>query len=500
MSIQLGSTNFSSLYLGATKIGEAYLGSTKIYSSAEIEPDYNPLNLPAYTARLKFRDGVYPSVSKGSLTRVSTSPNVWDYYYGNSNWDHALYGKSGLIEILGANLNGVTSAYCLFYGCHDLTKACAFDASTVKNLHQFFDSCDSLTVVEGIKTSSMTDMGSMFNYCTSLVTAPKMDTSHVTNMINAFGECENLISVPKFNTSNVTSMLDMFTNCSSLVSVPSFDTHNVTDMTRMFSGCTSLSSVPSFDTSNVTKTAGMFTRCRSLLTAPVTSLPNATDINGMYQSCSSLTAVPQMNIPYGIMVLTLFHGTTSVASGALSLYNSIKNNYTGMSSINAHYCFKDCGRNTVTGQAELAQIPSAWGGDLLAWQDDFYIDIMCNSSKAIEVSTFMDDNYISFSSGYYYTNYSRNTASLSSTELNTLNTQGVLKKTCYGYKLYYTRAKQEDPYRLAFYGSKNTSGVTSVSCTVTLYGKRVGESTWSTVLTGSYTQGASKWWEYYTTL
>lgn len=499
MSINLGNTTISSLYLGSTKIGEAYLGATKIYSSAEIEPDYNPLNLPAYTARLKFSDGVSPSVSKGRLTRVSTSPNVWDYYYGNSNWDTKLYGKSGLIEILGANLNGVTSAYGLFRGCHDLTRAGAFDASTVTDLHQLFNSCDSLTVVEGIKTSSMTDMGSMFNYCTSLVTAPKLDTSNVTNMTGAFVECTNLISVPKYSTSNVTSMKEMFQDCSSLVSVPSFDTHNVTDMTRMFSGCTSLSSVPSFDTSNVTSASSMFVRCRSLLTAPVTSLPNATDINGMYQNCSSLTAVPQMNIPSGIIVSTLFHGTTSVASGALSLYNSIKNNYTGMSSSNVHYCFTDCGRNTVSGQAELAQIPAVWGGDLREWQDDFYIDIRCNSSKAIEVSTFMDDNYISFSSGYYYTNYSRNTASLSSSELDTLNTQAVLKKTCYGYKLYYTRSGK-DPYRLAFYGSKNTSGVTSVSCTVTLYGKRVGDSAWSTVLTGSYTQASSKWWEYYTTL
>ena len=499
MAIQLGSTNFGSIYLGSTKIGEAYLGSTKIYSSTEPEPDYNPLNLPAYTARLKFSDGFYPSVSSGTLTRVSTSPNVWDYYYPNSNWDTKFYGNSGLIEVLGANLNGVTSASGLFYACHNLTKAWAFDASTVTNLAQLFGNCDSLTEVEGVKTSSMTNMGSMFAYCTYLVTVPKLDTSHVTNMTAAFKLCESLTSVPRYNTSNVTSMLEMFYNCSSLVSVPLFDTHNVTDMTGMFSYCTSLSSVPTFDTSSLVNASSMFTRCQSLLTAPITSIPNATNINGMYQNCSSLTVVPQMNIPSGISVLTLYHGTTSVESGALSLYNSIKNNYTGMSSLTVHYCFKDCGRNTVSGQADLAQIPAVWGGDLRAWQDDFYIDLRCSSSKAIEVSTFMDDNYISFSSGYYYTNSSYNTASLSSSELNTLNTQTVLKKTCCGYKLYYTRAGK-DPYRLAFYGSKNTSGVTSASCTITLYGKRVGESSWTAVMTNYYTQAASKWWEFYTTL
>ena len=213
MSLKLGSTSIGSLYLGSTKIGEAYLGSVKVYASAD---PYNPLGLPAYTIRLKFTDGVTPSFSNGTAVQVSSSPNVWDLTYNNSDWMELIKNQTSLIEVLGAN------------------------------------------------TSSVTNMNGMFQGCTSLTT------------------------------------------------VPLFDTRSVTRMPSMFSNCTSLTAVPLLDTSRVQYMTYMFNNCRNV----------ASGAYALYQQASSQSTPPT--------------------------------NYSG--------CFTNCGVDTTTGAAELAQIPSTWGG------------------------------------------------------------------------------------------------------------------------------------------
>ena len=215
MSISLGSTNFGSLYLGSTKIGEAYLGSVKVYGSTPPDP-YNPLNLPPYTIRLKFNNGVTPTFSYGTAVQVSSSPNVWDLTYQNSNWQYLVSSQTRLIEVLGAN------------------------------------------------------------------------TSSVTVMDDMFAGCDELTSLSLFDTSAVTNMKNMFYQCTSLTSVPLFNTRSATDVVSMFYGC------------------------------------------------------------------------ENVESGSLSLYQQMSTQAVPPSATD--YCFTNCGSNTVTGQAELAQIPSSWGG------------------------------------------------------------------------------------------------------------------------------------------
>ena len=133
MSISLGSTNFGSLYLGSTKIGEAYLGSVKVYGSTPPDP-YNPLNLPPYTIRLKFNNGVTPTFSYGTAVQVSSSPNVWDLTYQNSNWQYLVSSQTRLIEVLGANTSSVTVMDDMFAGCDELTSLSLFDTSAVTNM------------------------------------------------------------------------------------------------------------------------------------------------------------------------------------------------------------------------------------------------------------------------------------------------------------------------------------------------------------------------------
>lgn len=193
---------------------------------------------PSYTLRLRFTEGHTPTNSKGTLTQVSASPNVWDWTYNNTNWSNAWYDYGNtLLEVIDNN------------------------------------------------------------------------TSNVTNMESLFQGCTALTSVPLFDTSNVMNMSYMFSDCSSLTSVPLFDTSKVTNMSYMFYGC-AITSVPLFDTSKVTNMRCMFYQC------------------------------------------------LKVASGALALYQQASTQTNPPT--NHKSTFYNCGRDTVTGAAELAQIPSDW--------------------------------------------------------------------------------------------------------------------------------------------
>lgn len=131
-----------------------------------------------------------------------------------------------------------------------------------------------------------------------------------TSFRRLFRNSNNVVEVLGANTTNVTNMQQMFNNCTSLTSVPLFDTSNVTTMASMFGGCSSLTTVPLFDTSNVTD------------------------------------------------MLSTFDGCTSVQSGALALYQQASTQ-TNPPTIHSR-TFRNCGSNTQTGAAELAQIPSDW--------------------------------------------------------------------------------------------------------------------------------------------
>lgn len=220
-----------------------------------------PMN--PYTLRLKFKDGFTPRFSKGTGVQVSSSPNIWDLTYENSDWSRLLYSHEYLLEVINANTTGVTN------------------------------------------------MSRMFYYCTSLTSVQLFDTSNVTDMSYMFEVCLSLTSVPLFDTSNVTSMKNMFASCTSLTTVPLFDTSSCTNMSSMFQSCSNLTTVPLLDTSKVTNMSYMLNKCYN------------------------------------------------VQSGALALYQQASTQTT----LPSHYeTFLYCGRDTTTGAAELAQIPSSWGG------------------------------------------------------------------------------------------------------------------------------------------
>ena len=173
-----------------------------------------------------------------------------------------------------------------------------------------FQMSNNVVEVLGANTAGITDMSAMFYSCTSLTSVALFDTSSVTDMRILFSECSSLTSVPLFETSSVTNMEYMFDNCSSLTTVPLFNTSSVTNMQYMFYRCFSLASVPLFDTSSVTNMEYMFENCKKVQSGAL----------ALYRQAST-----QANPPSG-------HART----------------------------FRNCGVNTTTGAAELAQIPEDW--------------------------------------------------------------------------------------------------------------------------------------------
>lgn len=120
----------------------------------------------------------------------------------------------------------------------------------------------------------------------------------------------NITEVLGANTKGIINMKYMFDSCNALTTVALFDTRSVTDMRYMFYKCSALTSVPLFDTSSLVVMDYMFADC------------------------------------------------LNVESGALALYNQASTQTTPPDSHT--YTFGNCGSNTVTGAAELAQIPSDW--------------------------------------------------------------------------------------------------------------------------------------------
>ena len=131
-----------------------------------------------------------------------------------------------------------------------------------------------------------------------------------SNWTNLLTRKSDLLEVIDGNTSNVTNMESMFDSCTSLTSVSLLDTSNVTNMNLMFLNCFSLTTVPLFDTSSVTKISNMLYNC------------------------------------------------VKVQSGALALYTQASTQATPPTYHDN--TFRECGINTETGAAELAQIPDDW--------------------------------------------------------------------------------------------------------------------------------------------
>lgn len=181
--------------------------------------------LPAYTLRLKYNTGVVPTLvnNKGTLTQVSSSPNIWDWTYENADW-HGEVIAGSIVPNMSINVgwNSETSTY--YNNEHD-------------------------TVIEVISgnTTGVTNMGYLFAYNTNITTLPLLDTSTVTNMESFVMHCARLEYLPLFDTHNVTSF---FQFTASLRYYRDIDTIDPSTVNIKY--CSNkLKSIPNFDISSI---------------------------------------------------------------------------------------------------------------------------------------------------------------------------------------------------------------------------------------------------------
>lgn len=364
--------------------------------------------------RFQFDDNTYdPTTSPlgykagAHWVQVSTSPNIWDYWREDTNWrlefgTASANPSEALIQspcsVLIANLEGITNIHSMFRFCtkiHDVynfyapdtttairvfdncTGVRTFDIVSMESSNSFtltFGNCISMAKAPMFEFSPHTvSTASMFEGCTSLVDVPLYDTSTVTDFAGMFLGCTALEHVPEFDTVSAHSMQGTFSGCLSLKDIPLFNTPNVEVMTTMFRGCRLLKTVPLYDTSNVWNMAGMFDGCTSLESVPLFDTSSVESFQEMFMGCSSLKRIPLFDTSSAIYTpsaatsgiysycFNMFDGCVSVEEGALALYQQWIAQ-TGGYPANHTDTFRNCGANTVTGLAELQQIPTSWGG------------------------------------------------------------------------------------------------------------------------------------------
>jgi hypothetical protein len=295
--------------------------------------------LPPRTIRIRMRDGVIPThnFSATVLSQVSTTPNIWDLSLNASNWRavcSSINPIEDLLQIIDGNLEGVNGLIWFCQNCTNLTSVRLRNTSGVGNWQEAFNKCSSLTDVVGVDISGASGVVAMFADCTSLTDAPDLDTSNLTSLLSMFRGCSNLVNVPVYDLSSVTSLESIFKDCTSLKTLPAWDTRKVKRMLYMFQGCTSLEEPPNLDTRSLEVASYMFGGCSSLKRVPLYDTSSLTHMSYMFEDC------------------------VNVESGALALYQQASSQSTPPTYHTD--TFNNCGTNTTTGSAELAQIPTNW--------------------------------------------------------------------------------------------------------------------------------------------
>ena len=227
---------------GATlyDINKVKMGYENINVSANFKINYNPLNLPPYTIRIQLNDGDTPSSNQykpSTFTQFSVSPNVWDCYCNNNNWDNLL-ARSCVRSILGANSTNITSMQSLTNGWY-------------------------ISSTELFDTSNLIVADSLFIHG-RMSSLPNFDFHNVKSANSMFNDCINLKTIPKYNFSSVKSGYYMFAGAG-CTAYPNLDFPNLEDAGSMFRENANLLELPNLTLSNKLKNVNsMFAYSRNI--------------------------------------------------------------------------------------------------------------------------------------------------------------------------------------------------------------------------------------------
>lgn len=313
-----------------------------------------PSALAPYTVRFQFDSSVYDPTSYlyhwysgGTWTRVSSSPNVWDFRCPSTQWFNffhvSQYSKLPSCQIIDANLRDVTRFSETFYGQDNITSVNLGDLWSIQSLSQPFTGCTSITdfvigdIGELSSASSIypTNIGDgSFIPAQSSIKRFQIgdcykDMHWITDSVD---DCPYLESVTIGTQYATTSISTMFKNASgsskgltiTLGDMPLVEDAsqafflvgaNYSDPSLMQSAVTlNLGSMPSLanaremfreswifgtapnlDLSNVTDAGYMFQQSH-FASAPRYNMPVCTDASQMFWNCPELTEVPLLHI------------------------------------------------------------------------------------------------------------------------------------------------------------------------------------------------------------
>lgn len=163
--------------------------------------------------------------------------------------------------------------------------------------------------------------------------------------------------------------LDQVTNCKYLFYFAATDFKdsvlnmpNVTNVQQMFSETSVYNpyDAPMMYLDSLVSAYNMFFDAYGLQHIPVFYAPNLTSLAYFCENATDLVEVPQLDITNVISMDGAFQNAGKVESGSYNLYVTASTKSIPVQSYNN--CFNNCGLGTTSGQAELAKIPSSWGG------------------------------------------------------------------------------------------------------------------------------------------
>lgn len=166
-----------------------YYNGNKVWGDESI---YNPLNLPDYTIRCQYYQTKVPNNHKGTKTRVSVDPNIWDIKYNSGNWSGLFYQDYNLISVLGANTSSVLNMCNTFADCTELKSMALFDTSNVNNISFFINNGHSLSSLPLFNFSKVVEAKGSFKECSSLNYIPNFNFNSCTAASNIFYGCNNV--------------------------------------------------------------------------------------------------------------------------------------------------------------------------------------------------------------------------------------------------------------------------------------------------------------------
>lgn len=352
----------------------------------------NPQGIPPSTIRLKFSDPTYNPTTQSFdsnlvWTQVSSSPNIWDAWYGpissefKVSWAGFFYNKftdhTNTVEVVGANFRGIHNVSQLFEKCSSLLRVGNIDFGDAIVAQGMFAYCSNLRTVGDIVIlgSPIYDQGGhvtysvnvyqMFQNCNSLTTVGNIRIDYASSLESMFDSCGSLTTVGTIYAPEVLNIRNLFDFCNSLTSVQSItlsDTASIFD--SAFFGCQSLVSCPIVSSmDNAVYCNSTFYNCKAMTSFPVFSGSQITDITNMFGGCLSLTGtIPSYDFRTVDKCGMAFSGCRNISGGALATYNRFMSYE--IQPTQYENCFKDCGIDTQTGVLELSQIPTSWGGTM----------------------------------------------------------------------------------------------------------------------------------------